>query len=133
MIKILTILIITNSFLFSTQSVNYKNSLDLYKSISTQLNAECTELIKGSNNQPILMKSIQNTFWKAKSPDTIISPINNQSFLETFHKLDILYCKKALEKYKISKNINDNILKNLTTNVYFFEEYIEVLEESENK
>lgn len=131
--KILAILIITNSLLFSSQSINYKNSLNLYKSISTQLKNECIELVGGSNNQPILMKSIQNTFWKAKNPDTIISPIDNQSLLETSLKLDILYCKKALEEYKISKEMNDTILKDLNVDVYFFEDFIKVLEESRNK
>lgn len=114
----------------NNKSISYRNSLDLHKSISKQLKNECIELIKGSNLQPVLINSVQNTFWKAKNPDTTIDPIDDQSLLETFTKLDILYCEKALQSYNISKELNKTILKDLNIDVNFLEIFIEVLENS---
>ena len=128
--KLFFMTIVFTNILVASPNINYENSMTIYKSISTQLKNECKSLVRGNNINPIIMKSIQKAFWKAKDPESIVRPINQQSLLSTFHKLDILYCKKALEKYKISKEINDTVLKDLKMEVYFFEDFIEVMEDS---
>jgi len=122
-------ILLLSTLLLASQHSTYEEQAVLYKSGSEQLKDECTALIKGKDRlKPSLMMAIQNTFWLAKDSNTITEPINSKKLLEVSQKNDILLCKKALQDYKLSVKIDNEILKDLNITTYFFKSYIETLE-----